>query len=73
MARSLTAAALKFPTCNMYRPAIDVHGGFAAMLVETCMGLAVHTTIERGFGSTTLVFKISLLRPITPRDGPDKS
>jgi acyl-coenzyme A thioesterase PaaI-like protein len=73
MARSLTAAALRFPTCNMYRPAIDVHGGFAAMLLDTCMGLAVHTTIERGFASTTLEFKISLLRPITPRDGPDKS
>jgi uncharacterized protein (TIGR00369 family) len=39
-------------------------------LLGSCMGLAVYTTIERGFGSTTLEFKISLLRAITPETGP---
>ena len=33
------------------------------------MGLAVQSTLEKGFGSTTLEFKISLLRPITPETG----
>jgi uncharacterized protein (TIGR00369 family) len=33
------------------------------------MGLAIYTKIEQGFGSTTLEFKISLLRPITPETG----
>ena len=33
------------------------------------MGLAVRTLIDRGFGSTTLELKISMLRPITPDSG----
>jgi uncharacterized protein (TIGR00369 family) len=58
------------PSEDHLNPAGTVHGGFAATLLDTCMGLAVHTTIERGFGSTTLEFKISLLRAITPETGP---
>ena len=33
------------------------------------MGLAIHSTLDKGLGSTTLEFKISLLRPITPETG----
>ena len=51
-------------------PAGTVHGGFAATLLDSCMGLAVQTTLEKGTGQTTLEFKISLLRPITPDTGP---
>jgi uncharacterized protein (TIGR00369 family) len=58
------------PSGDHLNPAGTVHGGLAATLLDTCMGLAVHTTIERGFGSTTLEFKISLLRTITPETGP---
>jgi uncharacterized protein (TIGR00369 family) len=50
-------------------PAGTVHGGFAATLLDSCMGLAVQSTLERGAGQTTLEFKISLLRPITPETG----
>lgn len=50
-------------------PAGTVHGGFAATLLDSCMGLAVQTTLEKGVGQTTLEFKISLLRPITPETG----
>jgi uncharacterized protein (TIGR00369 family) len=50
-------------------PAGTVHGGFAATLLDSCMGLAVQSTLERGLGQTTLEFKISLLRPITPETG----
>ena len=57
------------PSGDHLNPAGTVHGGLAATLLDTCMGLAVQTTIERGFGSTTLEFKISLLRPITPETG----
>ena len=46
-----------------------VHGGLAATLLDSCMGLAVQSTLEKGVGSTTLEFKISLLRPITPETG----
>src|SRR5262249_50592229 len=51
-------------------PAGTVHGGFAATLLDSCMGLAVQSTLEQGIGQTTVEFKISLLRPITPETGP---
>jgi uncharacterized protein (TIGR00369 family) len=51
-------------------PAGTVHGGLAATLLDSCMGLAVHSTLEKGFSQTTLEFKISLVRPITPDTGP---
>jgi uncharacterized protein (TIGR00369 family) len=41
-------------------------------MLDSCMGLAIHSTLEKGVGSTTLEFKISLLRPITPETGPIK-
>jgi len=50
-------------------PAGTVHGGLAATLLDSCMGLAIQSTLEKGVGSTTLEFKISLLRPITPDTG----
>jgi uncharacterized protein (TIGR00369 family) len=34
------------------------------------MGLALQTTLEKGLAQTTLEFKISLVRPITPQTGP---
>jgi len=51
-------------------PAGTVHGGLAATLLDSCMGLAVQSTLEQGAGSTTLEFKISFVRPITPQTGP---
>ena len=57
------------PSGDHLNPAGTVHGGLAATLLDTCMGLAVQTTLERGFSSTTLEFKISLLRTITPETG----
>ena len=51
-------------------PAGTVHGGLAATLLDSCMGLAVQSTLEKGVGQTTLEFKISLLRAITPDTGP---
>src|SRR6202048_2641144 len=54
-------------------PAGTVHGGFAATLLDSCMGLAIQSTLEKGVGQTTLEFKISLLRPITPETGAIKA
>jgi uncharacterized protein (TIGR00369 family) len=50
-------------------PAGTVHGGLAATLLDSCMGLAIQSTLEKGVGQTTLEFKISLVRPITPETG----
>jgi uncharacterized protein (TIGR00369 family) len=57
------------PNDSHLNPAGTVHGGLAATLLDSCMGLAVQSTLEKGVGQTTLEFKISLMRPITPATG----
>jgi uncharacterized protein (TIGR00369 family) len=57
------------PTGAHLNPAGTVHGGLTATLLDSCMGLAIQSTLEKGIGQTTLEFKISLLRPITPETG----
>jgi uncharacterized protein (TIGR00369 family) len=57
------------PNDTHLNPAGTVHGGLAATLLDSCMGLAVRSTLEKGVGQTTLEFKISLVRPITPETG----
>jgi uncharacterized protein (TIGR00369 family) len=54
-------------------PAGTVHGGLAATLLDSCMGLAVQTMLDKGFAQTTLEFKISLVRPVTLHTGPVKA
>jgi uncharacterized protein (TIGR00369 family) len=51
-------------------PAGTVHGGVSATLLDSCMGLAIQSTLEKGLSQTTLEFKISLVRPITSDTGP---
>src|SRR6185436_1703940 len=60
------AAIVAEPNAAHLNPAGTVHGGLAATLLDSCMGLAVHSTLDRGFGQTTLEFKISD-RSRTPR------
>jgi uncharacterized protein (TIGR00369 family) len=50
-------------------PAGTVHGGLAATMLDSCMGLAIQSMLDKGVGSTTLEFKISFVRPITPDTG----
>ena len=57
------------PTDAHLNPAGTVHGGLSATLLDSCMGLAIHSTLDRGVDQTTVEFKISLLRPITPDTG----
>jgi uncharacterized protein (TIGR00369 family) len=57
------------PSAALLNPAGTVHGGFTATLLDSCMGLAIQTTLEKGANQTTLEFKISLVRPITPETG----
>jgi uncharacterized protein (TIGR00369 family) len=58
------------PQDTHLNPAGTVHGGLAATMLDSCMGLAIQSTLEKGVGSTTLEFKISFVRPITPETGP---
>jgi uncharacterized protein (TIGR00369 family) len=57
------------PSESHLNPYGTVHGGLTATLLDSCMGLAVQSTLDKGFGQTTVEFKISLIRPITPQTG----
>jgi uncharacterized protein (TIGR00369 family) len=57
------------PDDTHLNPSGTVHGGLAATLLDSCMGLAIWSTLEKGVSQTTLEFKISLIRPILPAMG----
>jgi uncharacterized protein (TIGR00369 family) len=57
------------PNEAQLNPAGTVHGGLAATLLDSCMGLAIWSTLDKGVAQTTLEFKIALIRPITPGMG----
>lgn len=78
------AAALKFeltqvekgravfegvPEFAFYNPISSVHGGYAATLLDSCMGCAVHSTLPAGQAYTTLEFKINFVRAMTEQTG----
>lgn len=52
-----------------YNPIGMVHGGFAATLLDSAMGCAVHTTLPARVGYTTLEFKVNFLRPLKASTG----
>jgi uncharacterized protein (TIGR00369 family) len=58
------------PTQAVYNPLGVVHGGYAATLLDTVMGCAVHSRIQPGQGYTTLELKIAYHRPLTGASGP---
>jgi uncharacterized protein (TIGR00369 family) len=57
------------PHARHRNPAGTIHGGLAATLLDSCMGLAVRSMLDKGVAQTTLEFKISFVRPITPETG----
>lgn len=57
------------PTGDHLNPQGTVHGGFSATLLDAAMGLAVQTTLDQGYGSTSLEFKITFMRPVLPDAG----
>jgi uncharacterized protein (TIGR00369 family) len=58
------------PTQAVYNPLGVVHGGYAATLLDTVMGCAVHTCMKAGQGYTTLELKVAYHRPLTEASGP---
>ncbi|APH71711.1 PaaI family thioesterase [Aquibium oceanicum] len=50
-------------------PLGTVHGGWAATVLDSALGCAVHTTMAKGEAYTTIEFKVNLIRPITPKTG----
>jgi uncharacterized protein (TIGR00369 family) len=50
-------------------PLGGVHGGWAATLLDSALGCAIQTTLEKGEAYATVEFKVNLVRPITPKTG----
>lgn len=57
------------PEFAYYNPIGSVHGGYAATLLDSCMGCAVHTVLPAGQAYTTLEFKINFVRAMTDQTG----
>jgi uncharacterized protein (TIGR00369 family) len=57
------------PGPQHYNPIGSVHGGVALTLLDSAMGCAVHTLLERGVRYTTLEVKTNFVRPMTAETG----
>ncbi len=58
------------PTLAHYNPSGVVHGGYAASLLDTAVGCAIHTLLPAGKGYTTLELKVNYIRAMTDQTGP---
>jgi uncharacterized protein (TIGR00369 family) len=52
-----------------YNPIGVVHGGYAATILDSALGCAVHTTCPVGVGYTSQTLEVKYLRPITRDTG----
>jgi uncharacterized protein (TIGR00369 family) len=57
------------PSEWMYNPIGSVHGGIAATLLDSCMGCAVHTTLDAGVGYTTTDLQVRYIRSMSDTTG----
>jgi uncharacterized protein (TIGR00369 family) len=57
------------PGKQHYNPLGMVHGGLALTLLDSALGVAVHTTLAEGASYSTLETKVNLVRPITADTG----
>jgi uncharacterized protein (TIGR00369 family) len=53
----------------MYNPIGSVHGGVAATMLDSCMGCAVHSTLEAGVRYTTTDLQVRYIRAMTDTTG----
>jgi uncharacterized protein (TIGR00369 family) len=65
-----TAVFAGTPGQHAYNPLGIVHGGYAATLLDSACGCAVHTRLKAGQSYSTLELKIAYHKAITDRTGP---
>ena len=58
------------PGLHVYNPIGMVHGGYAATLLDSACGCAVHTKLSAAQAYTTLELKVSYLKAMTANTGP---
>ena len=57
------------PSFKLYNPINVVHGGWAATLLDSALGCAVHSTCAKDEAYTTLELKLNMVRAITKDTG----
>jgi uncharacterized protein (TIGR00369 family) len=58
------------PEFRHYNPIGTVHGGFAATLLDSALGCAIFSTLQKGDAWTTLELKLNFVRPMSKDTGP---
>ncbi len=57
------------PGPKHYNPIGSIHGGYAATVLDSVMGCAVHSTLPAGTGYTTLELKVNFVKAMTHETG----
>jgi len=57
------------PDESVYNPIGLVHGGLVCTLADSVTGCAVHSTLEAGYGYTSIGINVSYLRAVTANSG----
>jgi uncharacterized protein (TIGR00369 family) len=57
------------PDRSVYNPLGSVHGGYAATLLDSACGIAVHSQLEANRGHSTLELKVSYIRGLSAQSG----
>ncbi len=58
------------PGEHHFNPIGAVHGGLVSTLIDSATGCAVHTTLPKGTGYSTVNLSVDMLRPVTDATGP---
>jgi uncharacterized protein (TIGR00369 family) len=58
------------PDESVYNPIGAVHGGLVCTLLDSAAGCALHTTLPRGKGYTSVEIKVSYLKAVRAGSGP---
>jgi uncharacterized protein (TIGR00369 family) len=63
------ATLVSIPSEKFYNTMGIVHGGYAMTLLDSCMGVAIYTTLDSGIGYTTIETKVNFVKPVTAESG----
>ncbi len=57
------------PADFLLNPMGTMHGGFAATLLDSVLGISIHTSLPAGMGYTTAELKVNYVRPVRTDTG----
>jgi uncharacterized protein (TIGR00369 family) len=63
------ATIVSTPNEKFYNTMGIAHGGYAMTLLDSCMGVAIYTTLSSGIGYTSIETKVNFVKPIKAETG----